>query len=827
MERIFIFAGGWKTPDDLPELFNQELLKSYQTQQPPVEFIFSDFQLYRDDTIEVVKQKICLTKNQQNSPHEIYLFCWKLLPKPVKDQGIPLEMFLKNIDLPSSEIATMVSYERLAHFANQHTLHIAHPMGPKKQHWKIPVNPFLVDSQPTHTPSADSEQGMSTSMLLHYGSIIDNPIFLCWKDDVMKNKQEYESAMTPIYYPFHSDKGPHANNHLSPITHKFHQLYYQRSEDIVYSHQGIASFTMVMNFANHRKWPLEIIFKQLHSSLLIPFVMLNPGKLRENVVRMHCNNVSTNGKLIPIMTKKEVMKVATEFGNPTDTISAYIPIAAEENKESAKTQTVQNELFIIINKLGHVFVKAIGKHPMSYEQWNRILLNHLNTYLAHINDITQQAGYVMNLFEDMRDERMTKMNYTMSLPVQDPIQLARHIPCITEMFDIYNDDVSNDHPMYLKYKRTGHFEPAEGQKKIIQFIRAHHKVHDRTMAIASLVLNYSLPSKEAERMFDEFVDADHDDKASGFPVHMTLVDNQLTILVENITAVDYVHELFIYLDGIVRLTQQSLSHTSLLSHKDICTSEPTKKGVVHIPSVELPEEEETTMGEDDMENFYGMEDQEDQEEEVEEVEPVNPILTKQEEKVGASTGVNLDGLSLNGLFLNRMQQRDPALFVYDNKGYMAYSRMCSASAARQPIILTEDEYRDVETNHRDSYTEAIKYGSSEDHQHYYICPRYWCMKTKRPMSEAEVQDPAKKCGNIIPRDAKHIPKGAYIYEFSSDKHRNEAGDYVMHTPEFLKQKKNPLGLSLPCCFKINSNHVAQKMCKNKIPFPTSNTPFLL
>ena len=419
------------------------------------------------------------------------------------------------------------------------------------------------------------------------------------------------------------------------------------------------------------------------------------------------------------------------------------------------------------------------------------------------------------------------MNYTMSLPVQDPIQLARHIPCITEMFDIYNDDVSNDHPMYLKYKRTGHFEPAEGQKKIIQFIRAHHKVHDRTMAIASLVLNYSLPSKEAERMFDEFVDADHDDKASGFPVHMTLVDNQLTILVENITAVDYVHELFIYLDGIVRLTQQSLSHTSLLSHKDICTSEPTKKGVVHIPSVELPEEEETTMGEDDMENFYGMEDQEDQEEEVEEVEPVNPILTKQEEKVGASTGVNLDGLSLNGLFLNRMQQRDPALFVYDNKGYMAYSRMCSASAARQPIILTEDEYRDVETNHRDSYTEAIKYGSSEDHQHYYICPRYWCMKTKRPMSEAEVQDPAKKCGNIIPRDAKHIPKGAYIYEFSSDKHRNEAGDYVMHTPEFLKQKKNPLGLSLPCCFKINSNHVAQKMCKNKIPFPTSNTPFLL
>ena len=294
-------------------------------------------------------------------------------------------------------------------------------------------------------------------------------------------------------------------------------------------------------------------------------------------------NVSTNGKLIPMLTKKEVMKVAAEIANPNDTISAYLP------QEEA-------DLFIIINKYGHVFVKAVGKTPLSYEQWNRILFLHLNTYLTSINDITQQAGYVMKLFEDMRDERMTKINYTLSLPVEDRIQLAQRIPCITEMFDIYNDDVSNDHAIYLKYKRTEHFVTKEGQRNLIRFIQEHHTVHARTVAIASLRLNYALSLEESERVFDAYEGEESKEIVgqpidSGFPIHMTLSDNQLTITVEHITAVDYVHELFIYLDGIVRLTQQSLAHTSSLSYEDMCTGgkalkereEP--KTVVNIPSV--------------------------------------------------------------------------------------------------------------------------------------------------------------------------------------------------------------------------------------------------
>lgn len=173
---------------------------------------------------------------------------------------------------------------------------------------------------------------------------------------------------------------------------------------------------------------------------------------------------------------------------------------------------------------------------------------------------------------------------------------------------------------------------------------------------------------------------------------------------------------------------------------------------------------------------------------------------------------DIDGMSLTNPnpFFEKMKSKDPALFLTKKDGkFKAYSRICPSNLRRQPVILTDKEMKHINKHHRDSYDKALKYGSDKDNQYWYICPRYWCLKTNTSISEEDVK--AGKCGKIIPRDAKTVPKGAYVYEFNAEaEHKDEeTGEYIVHNPGFQKTSAHPDGLCIPCCFK-NWNSPAQK-----------------
>ena len=166
---------------------------------------------------------------------------------------------------------------------------------------------------------------------------------------------------------------------------------------------------------------------------------------------------------------------------------------------------------------------------------------------------------------------------------------------------------------------------------------------------------------------------------------------------------------------------------------------------------------------------------------------------------------NIDGLSLHNYFLNRLKDRDPVLFLTKKEGmYKAYSRSCAANINRQPVILTNKEKEEIDKKNPNSYSHAMKYGSTPETEHWYICPRYWCMLTNSSISEEDVK--LGKCGKLIPQDAKEIPKGAYVYEFNSQskEHINPQGEYIEHYPGFFEDS-HPKGHCVPCCFKLHQN----------------------
>ena len=164
---------------------------------------------------------------------------------------------------------------------------------------------------------------------------------------------------------------------------------------------------------------------------------------------------------------------------------------------------------------------------------------------------------------------------------------------------------------------------------------------------------------------------------------------------------------------------------------------------------------------------------------------------------------NITGLALSNPnpFEERLKRRDPKLFKYDLSGkYTAYSRICPSNIRRQPVILTDAEKERIDREHPGSYKEAIYYGSDKSKKFWYICPRYWSLKENVSLTKEEVD--SGKYGNVIPFDAKKVPKDASIFEFTDSKtHKDKDGKYVQHYPGFIKSDSHPDGLCLPCCFK--------------------------
>jgi len=193
----------------------------------------------------------------------------------------------------------------------------------------------------------------------------------------------------------------------------------------------------------------------------------------------------------------------------------------------------------------------------------------------------------------------------------------------------------------------------------------------------------------------------------------------------------------------------------------------------------------------------------------------------------------------NNLFLNRLKKREPTLFLEKTEGnFDRYSRLCLSNYNRQPIILTDQEKKRIDREHPGSYKHSISYGTDPTKKFHYICPRYWCLLTQTSLTEEEVQASIKaeeqnpgssKCGKIISKNSKKIPKGHYIYEFDHPKqHRdNKTGEYIENTPGFLDGDAHPAGFCLPCCFKkpweSKSQKTRRKQCSQQDPSSITET----
>jgi hypothetical protein len=750
---------------------------------------------------------------------------------------------------------------------------VCQPLGMKFQHKRdflFSANPYHVE-KPVYTLSMNNPLFLfENDVLLNYGNTRE--IYVCLAQDVFEyalKQQLEEDYMSTIYFPLLYKRDIKTGAELAEraieleeeilqtiqsgvkvrdeIVNIFHEIYWssRSNSEIQYSERGIKSYNIVLKPSDfEHALPLELLFKNMHCSEDVPFIKYNPGSRRENMYRFYSKEISTNGKKIPVLSESVIMRLSRDTAKKTQ-ISVYLRSPIAPTNKSGSFQ----EIFVEIEERSHIRIRGTLDAPMSHSELDTYLLNMVSPCIEKLNGFLQSSGYKLRNFTSISDNNVetSHFKYHILAPVNRKLNLSMLTGPLSAVFDVISTDISSEQGALLRYKRVENFRETDAQTAFITDIS--NRAEDPLAVIQALVDNYGMTRNAAITRFATY-SSEHQQlngkliEQVGFPVVLKMEPFKpiLRIEIREIVNSDYIESLQIYIDTLLRITQdpnsiaidqeryktfKSIKATDMnkINKKEVVVDnviaavglpsvtemysiQPRRFGPIDdvvdekedkglgtneqvVPVDTLDDGEEGLMFDDDFEYDYD-EDQEDQ---------VGGEVSPTDSDHGEFTA-NIDGMSLRNPtpFFKKMKELDPKLFITEevDPKYPLYSKVCQR---RQPVILTDEEKNRIDKTNPGSYGKAIRYGSSPDKQHWYICPRYWCLKTNSSISKEDVD--AGKCGKVIPSDSKKVPRGHYVYEFSNPKeHIDKEGNYIQHVPGFMKSAtKHPDGLCLPCCFK--------------------------
>ncbi|MAH20979.1 MAG: hypothetical protein CMB96_06060, partial [Flavobacteriaceae bacterium] len=611
-----------------------------------------------------------------------------------------------------------------------------------------------------------------------------------------------------------------------------------KTSDIEYTKKGIQSISFHLKPKTQFKMPLDIVFKLLHATKIMPMIKYNPGARQEKIYRLYAPSTSNDGRKIPYLGKGPIKRLSSKIAK-TKRVAVYIqepiPIVCEFSESS------------------DVYVTIESQNVYDIKDLDKIIADSVNPLITVIQEFLTQSGYTLHLFESLTSKRVRilDMVYLMQSPITRNIRFDTLRGCLSSFFSIEKSAITDENGIDMRFKRISNYSKLASQEAFVA--DAFAKGSSRYDVVESLMKIYDISEDEATRIFADALSAlqltqETFNKKSvklqknpGFPINAKLdrSTNIVSFVISNINNIKYLKTIPIYIDSLLRITQSP--STTRVSKSDIdtlCkyTSEDIElKKVAVLGEVEQIEKDiDDSDREDDVENkVEALAFDSDENESADQDEMMDLLMgsdmdsdmgSDMESDMGSDMGSNIEGgasdvesdsdddllkkditgknIANPNPFFSKMKKYDPTLFLTKPDGkFKAYSRMCPWNVRRQPVLLTDNEKKYIDDNHPGSYEHAIKYGSSPDKQYWYICPRYWSLKENTSLTEQEVL--SGKYGNIIPKNATTVPPGGAIIDFDSGtkEHRTPDGDFITHYPGFLKKGSHPNDKCLPCCFK--------------------------
>jgi hypothetical protein len=610
IDSVYVFYG-----QPIIKKNEKEIIKKIFTEQE-IENIkniyFSEQQIHRDDTIGIIKLKLLNELKKKCSLGEIYLFCQKFeylnaisifqsltQNKKIKLTHQRLEQFLSNIDNSNGDAFIMPEQK------DEYDLNdiigmkldgkklVNKVLGQKffiiENEYPFVCNPFKISAYDAllEKISRNSISTLNNNLLLNTGEIFLNNIFFCSANDVLSNivkKDLSENTTLKIYYPFLYSKNIKSLERLQASESKlidddkeflntktfesfktidmFYDIYKHKKSDLNYLKKGIKFIKAVIKPNFIVKIPLDVIFKIIHSTEINPLIKYNPSSRQENIYRLYTDQVAVDGKKIPYLKKATIFNLIKNIGK-TKSVTVFI-----EFKNGSNNQTIYCEF----NENGYITISSEFINAVSETEIDDIFRNNVNPIIEEVKSFLEQSGYKLDKFNSLNDENIEvkQLNYETQIEISKPFNIETYKGCIYSIFN--NESSKKKGDMTLRFKRVANFNKVTSQEAFI--LQKQEEGFRGNEIINALLENFrddltrdkaiELLKKVANEIELESGVKKTDIKIKDNPGFKTtiLLDKKtsiITIAVENINDINYLLTLPIYLDTIIRLTQDKTS----------------------------------------------------------------------------------------------------------------------------------------------------------------------------------------------------------------------------------------------------------------------------
>ena len=573
---------------------------------------FISERLHLDDTVEIIKKKILvhLMNELHCSFDELYLFMRQsehfnataLYQNLTQHETLDLNkerlvQFLLNVpelDITTLEDKPIYSYSDLVSFnLDQASMLMTKPLGQKilslKSSYSYPytVNPFdaeIYDANLENT-AEDITTTTNKNILMQYGDLVDNTLYLCLAEDVLVYAGENnlpENSTFKIYFPYLSKREilslvqlkdqkqtllGETRAMLSSTFEKnignvnlFYDIYANRTEDLNFSEVGIKSIVFKLLPTYSFNLPLDVVFKLIHATQDIPLIKLNLSKRRENIYRLYAAGVAVNGKKIPYLDKGTIFKWDKVMAKTTS-VSVYI-----EHYEK-NTNSIAPILCNFENN-GTIVIKATFKASVDLDTINEIIIREVNPVITIVKEYLSQSGYNLNTFTDIKSDAIEIINidYTLHIPIEKQIKIKSLVGCVSSMFNIINDGLEQG--IMLRFKRVANYNETESQEALVLDMSNPYLGYTDADIIKALESNFNLKEEDARTKYAEvkraeevMQKANRKFKTRTNPGFLTTIvkqpfNNVIMITISGINHIDYLNILYIYMDSLIRMTQK-------------------------------------------------------------------------------------------------------------------------------------------------------------------------------------------------------------------------------------------------------------------------------
>jgi len=663
IDTIYVFYGeknlkGDSREDDeiIKKLFTDE--EDDEIKKNKTNIVFSQQRIHPDDSIATIKIKIlnemvAYNKTLNVSLEELYLFCKKVEKlnsvalyqsltqnKKIALTKVRLDQFLSNVyeypggkSISEPENKDLYSYDDIFEMKLDNKDFIVNKVLGQK--FFIVENEYPFVSNPYDAKEYDkfleknSRKSLTTlnnHLLLNSGEILDNSIYVCLAPNVLtylEEKELSEETTTKIYYPFLYNKNINGNDDLEKLRDKllqgdkklntertlnnfrtvnmFYDIYHLRKSELNYVGKGIKYIKAVMKPDFDVKIPLEIIFKIVHANESNPLIKYNPSSRQENIYRLYTDKISTDGRKIPYLKKAVIFKLIKAIGR-TKSVSVYI--------ETSDSQILNCEF----DEEGYITMTANFNRLVSIEEVDNIFKKTINPIIQEIKTVLEQSGYKLSMFSSLSDENMEikNMTYETQVLINKAFDIDAYRGCISAIFINESSKVKGKNKVNLRFKRVSNYSKFTSQEAFIlekseQGLRGEEIISallenfpdDLTREQAIDMVRKVANELEVERGVRKSDIKIKENPGFKTEIVLDLETATLHITTENINNVNYLYTLPIYLDTMVRLTQDKTStNYPIVEMNKFCSAGEDEIVDVLFPDITSSTEESAIDGED-------------------------------------------------------------------------------------------------------------------------------------------------------------------------------------------------------------------------------------